>query len=164
MKLLLCSILIVLFSGLSYGQPEFSVSTFVSGVGSVNSSLQNCYEVNGVVTNVVDGDTLDVSVTSGNTFVTNGDVIRIRLADVDCPETRGSKSCQAGKDASEFTRKTLSNQVVWLDLDNKTGKDKYGRWIAVIYIDGVNFNKELLIKGYATVDDYTNNEFDPKSW
>ena len=164
MKLLLCLILIILFSGLSYGQPEFSVSTFVSGIGSVNSLLQNCYEVSGVVTNVVDGDTLDISVISGNSYVTNGDVIRIRLADIDCPETRGPKSCQAGKDASEFTRKTLSNQVVWLDVDNKTGKDQYGRWIAVVYINGVNFNKELLIKGYAVIDDYANNEFDPKSW
>lgn len=164
MKLLLCSILIILFSGLSYGQPEFSVSTFVSGVGSINSSLQNFYEVSGVVTNVVDGDTLDISVISGNSYITSGSNIRIRLADVDCPETRGPKSCQAGKDASEFTKEILSNQVVWLDLDNKTGKDQYGRWIAVIYINGVNFNKELLIKGYAIIDDYANNEFDPASW
>lgn len=32
---------------------------------------------------------------------------------------------------------------------DKTGKDSFGRWIGVVYIDGVNINVELMEKGHA---------------
>ena len=62
----------------------------------------------------------------------------------------------------------MSNYV-FLDLDDKTGKDPYGRWVAVAYLSedrksGRNFNKMLVDAGHAVIDDYTNNEFDPGSW
>jgi micrococcal nuclease len=58
---------------------------------------------------------------------------------------------------------------VFLDLDNKTGKDEYGRWVAVCYLDdngkpGKNFNRQLVDAGQAVIKDFKNNEFDPKSW
>ena len=49
-----------------------------------------------------------------------------------------------------------------LDLDDKTGKDQYGRWVAVCYLDGKNFNKQLVDAGQAVVKDFKNNEFDPR--
>ncbi len=56
-----------------------------------------------------------------------------------------------------------------MDLDNKTGKDQYDRWVAVAYLseDGVpgrNFNKMLVDAGHAEIKDFENNEFDPWSW
>jgi endonuclease YncB( thermonuclease family) len=55
------------------------------------------------------------------------------------------------------------------DLDDKTGKDPYDRWVAVVYIvtpngDLRNFNRMLVDTGHAKIDDYKNNEFDPYSW
>lgn len=32
---------------------------------------------------------------------------------------------------------------------NKTGKDSFGRWIGVVYVDGVNINTEMMEKGHA---------------
>lgn len=32
---------------------------------------------------------------------------------------------------------------------NKTGKDSFGRWIGVVYVDGVNVNVEMMEKGHA---------------
>lgn len=121
-------------------------------------------EAMGRVSKVVDGDTFDVTVAEGDARVVVDDVIRIRLADIDCPETRGSKACEAGKTASAYAKTWLLGRTVSLDLDDKTGKDQYGRWVAICYLDGKNFNKQLVDAGQAVVKDFKNNEFDPGSW
>jgi hypothetical protein len=36
--------------------------------------------------------------------------------------------------ASTYTKTWLLNTFVSLDLDDKTGKDSYGRWVAVCYL------------------------------
>ena len=123
-------------------------------------------EAYGRVTKVIDGDTIDVQLQDSPI---PEDLIRVRLADIDCPETRGSKACQAGKEATNYTRAWLLSSYVFLDLDDKTGKDPYGRWVAVVYLSedgkpGRNFNKMLVDAGHAVVEDYKNNEFDPGSW
>jgi endonuclease YncB( thermonuclease family) len=126
-------------------------------------------EVYGRVSHVVDGDTFDVVVSYGDSRVSAGETIRIRLADIDCPETRGAKACAEGKQAAEYTRTWLQSQYVYLDLDDKTGKDPYGRWVAVCYLSdqgkpGRNLNKMLVDSGHARIEDFKNNEFDPGSW
>ncbi len=126
-------------------------------------------EAFGRVTKVVDGDTIDVRLQDYNVSRFTDDLIRVRLADVDTPEVRGPKACEAGKNASAYTRSWLLGNYVFLDLDNKTGKDQYGRWVAVAYLseDGEparNFNKMLVDSGHAAIEDFRNNEFDPNSW
>lgn len=123
-------------------------------------------EVVGRVTKVIDGDTFDVQLQDSSLYE---DLIRVRLADIDCPETRGSKACEAGKNASAYTRSWLLSTYIFLDLDDKTGKDQYDRWVAVAYLSddglpGRNFNKMLVDAGYAEIEDFKNNEFNPETW
>ncbi len=123
----------------------------------------------GRVIKVVDGDTFDIALQDYNSSQIAEDVIRIRLADIDTPEVRGPKACEAGKVASAYTRTWLLSNYVFLDLDDKTGKDPYGRWVAVVYLaeggkPGRNFNKQLVASGHAVIEDFKNNEFDPGSW
>ena len=124
-------------------------------------------EVYGRVTHVIDGDTFDLQVQDSNCLL--DDVIRVRLADIDCPETRGQKASPEGKAATDYVRSWLLNQFVYLDLDDKTGKDHYDRWVAVVHIIAPNgylrnFNRMLVDAGHAKIDDYEDNEFDPYSW
>ena len=126
-------------------------------------------EAYGRVSKVVDGDTIDVTLEDYNSSQVAEDVIRIRLADIDTPEVRGPNACEAGKNASAYTRTWLLSNYVFLDLDDKTGKDPYGRWVAVVYLaedgrPGRNFNKQLVDSGHAVIEDFKNNEFDPGSW
>jgi len=125
-------------------------------------------EVEGWVTHVVDGDTFDLKVDHGDARVTPDEIIRIRPADIDCPEIHGPKACQAGKDAASYTRSWLLGKAVYLDLDNKTGKDQYGRWVAMVYlpVNGtlMNFNRMLVDSGHAVIKDFKNNEFEPAIW
>ena len=125
-------------------------------------------EAYGRVIKVVDGDTFDIALQDYNSSQVAEDVIRIRLADIDTPETYGAKACEAGKVASTYTRTWLLSNYVFLDLDDKTGKDPYGRWVAVVYLSedgrpGRNFNKQLVDSGHAVIEDFRNNEFDPES-
>ena len=123
-------------------------------------------EAMGRVTKVIDGDTIDVQLQDS---LLSEDLIRVRLADIDCPETRGPKACEAGKKASAYTKTWLQSAYVFLDLDDRTGKDPFDRWVAVVYLSednqpGRNFNKMLVDAGHAVIEDFKNNEFDPWSW
>lgn len=93
----------------------------------------------GKVIYVSDGDTFH--------FVEKGKAqsqkIRIRLAEVDCPES----SQPFGLEAKEFVIDRVLKKTV---LIHKTDTDQYGRTIAhVFYADGKNLAEELLSNGYA---------------
>jgi endonuclease YncB( thermonuclease family) len=86
----------------------------------------------GMVYNVVDGDTFNVT-----------DFGRVRLADVDSPEM----GTPEGEAAKLYTQLHLQGKTVRLDVDDSRGIDKYGRWICVVYLEspsgevGDNFNR-----------------------
>lgn len=126
-------------------------------------------EAYGVVTNVVDGDTFDVTIEKADAKVTYS-VERIRLADVDSPEIES----ESGLEARDFAFAVLKNKRVYLDIDDLSanGRDSYGRLICVAYLTGVygqplaapNFNRLLVDSGHARLENFTNNEFDPQDW
>lgn len=121
-------------------------------------------EALGRVSKVVDGDTIDVQLQSHDSRIIE-DLIRVRLADVDSPEMKTPQ----GLPAKDYTTKWLQSAMVSLDIDDKTGKDAYSRWVALVYLqkpDGSlkNFNKMLVEAGQACVRDFSNNEFNPADW
>ena len=125
------------------------------GSEGISETLAPEAEVSGVVTNVVDGDTFDVEGFG-----------RVRLADVDSPEI----DTPGGKAAKFFAETMLLGETVHLDVDDLGGKDRYGRWVAVAYVQDpetdslVNFNGVLVASGHAEVKDFQDNEFDPADW
>jgi micrococcal nuclease len=106
-----------------------------------------------VVDWVIDGDTFDT---------TSGD--RVRLADVDTPEY-GEPGYY---DARDFLITLVEGKLVYLDIDDVYGTDKYGRLICVVYVEFnsthfLNVNKALLVEGVAVIRNY-DNEFNPYIW
>lgn len=91
-----------------------------------------------IVTNIVDGDTLDVA-----------ECGRIRLALVDTPE-RGQEGYE---NATDFTRAVCpvgANATV--DIDSGQPMDTTGtRRVAVVFCGGDNLNAELLVAGHAVI-------------
>jgi endonuclease YncB( thermonuclease family) len=124
-------------------------------------------EAVGKVTNVVDGDTFDVQLQSHDSRIAI-DNIMVRLADVDSPELGMSD----GDQAKDYAYQWLQDRRVYLDLDDKTGKHQYGRWVAVVYLampDGSqditqNSNRMLVDSGHTCVWDFSDNEFTPADW
>ena len=109
------------------------------------------------VTRVIDGDTVEVAFNDTHKE-------RVRLIGVDTPETvHPQKAAQKyGKEASDYTKKELTDKKVWLNMDIEL-RDKYKRLLGYIWMekpnDGENeqevrskmFNARLLLEGYAQV-------------
>lgn len=121
---------------------------------------------NGIV--VGSGTTIDatdtvVRVIDGDTFVAHR-LGRVRLADVDAPELGEP----GGEEATEVLRSLVHLRVVFLDIDGLHETDRYGRTVAVVYVEHnethlLNVNVALLEAGRVRVVDFPN-EFDPDAW
>jgi len=62
---------------------------------------------------------------------------------------------------------SLLNRQVYLDIDDEAGQDRYGCYVAVVYLagsdssPGENVNRMLVDSGHAIVEDAKDNEFNP---
>jgi micrococcal nuclease len=95
------------------------------------------------VVRVVDGDTIEVA-RGGNATDT------VRLLGINTPETHHpTKSVECfGPEAAAFTEEHLAGRSVQLE-DDIEARDRYGRRLAYVIVDGERFNDELLRRGYA---------------
>jgi micrococcal nuclease len=103
------------------------------------------------VTRVVDGDTIIIDM--------DGAEERVRLIGVDTPESvhpDESRNVPYGEIASKFTKERLEGRKVEIELDTQE-RDRYGRILAYVYIDGEMFNKALLSEGHAQISTYPPN-------
>jgi micrococcal nuclease len=85
-----------------------------------------------VITRVLDGDTVEAT-------------IKIRMARIDTPETKGVEK-PLGLVSKTFTTSKLNGKEVQLAV---LGTDYYDRVLAEIYLDGANFNDLLVKEGKA---------------
>lgn len=104
-----------------------------------------------LVSNVVDGDTIDIDVPDGEYEHT-----RIRLWGIDTPESKSPKVgvMYFGPEAAEYTRKlALGRDVrIYLDEGNDT-RGYYGRVLAYVQLPDTRFLNEVLVaEGYAYAD------------
>ncbi|MCP3943268.1 MAG: hypothetical protein GY710_17525 [Desulfobacteraceae bacterium] len=102
-----------------------------------------CFADQYKVLKVVDGDTIDI--------LYMGTKERIRLLNVNTPESvhlDQSRNTLMGKKASAYTKKRLDNKSVDLEFDSKPRR-RYGRLLAYVIVDGVNFNIELVRRGWS---------------
>ena len=124
--------------------------TLTGGILSLNPGTYR-------VKHVVDGDTL---VLDGSALGADRDVRpKIRLLGVDTPETvkRNHPVEPFGPEASAYTKKRIAeNQnVVRLEFD-RNPTDKYGRFLAYVWLGDSLLNEELLFHGLArTTPEFT---------
>jgi micrococcal nuclease len=95
------------------------------------------------VVDTIDGDTIVVRYRDGRRD-------HVRLLGVDTPETHHPErgvECY-GPEAAEYTRSRLFGHDVTLERDAEL-RDRYGRLLAYVHLDGTRVNDELLRLGYA---------------
>lgn len=104
--------------------------------------------IEGVVSKVSDGDTINVTDPMGTK-------VKVRLYGIDAPETeksnkktgRVSKPGQPyGEEAYQALKSKVNRKSVKLDI---MAVDQYKRSVGIVYLNGKNINKEMVAEGYA---------------
>ena len=95
----------------------------------------------------IDGDTFKVKI--------NNEDVKVRMLAVDAPETAkdGKPADYYADEAAEYTCNRLKKaKKIQLEYDDKSDKtDKYGRYLAWVFVDGSLLEEELVSGGYAKV-------------
>lgn len=105
----------------------------------------------GLVTKVVDGDTIEVLI--------DGQAYRVRYIGIDSPEPSNNdpESARWGELASKKNSELVEGQIVTL-VQDISDEDRYGRLLRYVFVgdeDGLFVNKEMVSSGYAKARDYT---------
>jgi micrococcal nuclease len=125
------------------------VTAAAAATGSPESpaATAGAFTYRGIVTHIVDGDTLDVRLASGKSE-------RIRLIGIDTPE-RGE--CYATKATERARLLAMSKPVVLRGDATQDTRDRYGRLLAYVWIPGgKDLGYQLIAGGFAKVYVYRN--------
>ena len=113
------------------------------------------YEYNATLVRVVDGDTIDVMVDLGFDIHHKA---RLRLARINAPELNTSEG-----QVSRFGLLTLLGEApgratppfyIKTKKVPEKSKDKYGRFIAEVYVQSVNISDRMINQGFAVYVNY----------
>jgi micrococcal nuclease len=103
------------------------------------------------VTNVVDGDTIDVEIDLGFNISFSS---RVRLAGIDTPESRTTNKAEKvlGLEAKEYVKSKIKDaKEVVIKTEKIDSSEKYGRILGWLFLDGskVSVNEQMIADGYA---------------
>lgn len=100
------------------------------------------YIYRGKVVKIVDGDTVVIQIDLGfNMSMTDS----FRLYGINAPEL----STQSGKDTKVYLQGILPVNSDVIVQTHKDNREKYGRWLAKIFINDSDVNMELIRTGHA---------------
>jgi micrococcal nuclease len=108
---------------------------------------QALYLYRGLCVNVVDGDTVDILIDLGfNTYSKQ----RLRLLGINTAERNSKDSAQRAlaNAATDYLKELILDKQVFI---RSRTKDKYGRYLADIFIADTFVNTAMITKGYAVV-------------
>ncbi|EAI8624426.1 thermonuclease family protein [Campylobacter lari] len=124
---------IKLFINLLKDPKKFLIALFLVAFAYVLNYDSGSY-INAKVSRVVDGDTIEAKF--------EDEKLKIRLFGIDAPE-----SDQAyGKMATQFLKAIVLNKEVVLNVKDE---DKYGRILAIVYLNDKDINQVMVKNGFA---------------
>ncbi len=119
-----------------------ALTSVAAGRAESPAMTAGAFTYRGSVTHIVDGDTLDVRLTSGKTE-------RIRLIGIDTPE-RGV--CYFWQATARARQLALSKRVVLRGDATQDTRDRYGRLLAYVWLPGgKDLGYQLIAGGFAKV-------------
>ena len=99
---------------------------------------------------VYDGDTVTVTIDLG--FNIDFGELTLRLYGIDAPEMRGPEKVEGRKSRDWLRERLAGREFIVQTIRDRKGK--YGRYLAIIWVDGVNVNEEMVRLGLAEKKDY----------
>ena len=113
------------------------------------------YQYKAIVQKIVDGDTMEIDIDLGLLVWIHSE--KVRLYGINTPEVfgvkKGTKEWEKGNQASSFVKDVLKEKDEIIVETIKDKKEKYGRYLALVYI---KIKPELLngLSGIRSVDDF----------
>jgi endonuclease YncB( thermonuclease family) len=120
----------------SFGAQDQSATPTPAAPTDSCTEWQGCFT--GLISHIVDGDTIDVR--------SNGNTRRVRLVLVDAPERDTPQGPAA---TAQLTSLCALNSPAAVYPDLRQPQDDYGRILGVIYCGGRNANAEMIRSGKA---------------
>lgn len=116
------------------------IATILAGGWSVSGAS----EEQAKVLKVVDGDTIHVQLSDGKKE-------KVRVIGIDTPETKDPrKPVQCfGKEASAQMSRLVNGKTVTLERNPAEDRDKYGRLLRYVALDGEDIGARMIAEGYA---------------
>jgi micrococcal nuclease len=108
--------------------------------------MEHRYVYKAAVHSVYDGDTIRVNIDLGCKIWINNEIIR--LAGINAPEIRGEER-QLGLVSRDWLRNRIPPGTDIVIETVKDKREKYGRYLGVIFVDGVNINQQMIDLGLA---------------
>ena len=134
-------------------------------INSLIKIEQSEYDIKEQNTNNIEINNLEkckvIRVVDGDTFVIEykESEEKVRLIGIDTPESvhpDKQKNTDFGKYVSNYSKEKLTGKEVQIEFD-VSQRDKYGRLLCYVYLDGQMYNKLLLQEGLAKVATYPPN-------
>lgn len=111
------------------------------------------YEYRAVVNDVIDGDTVDLTVSLGFHMTFSS---RFRLYGINTPESYGAEASDAGRNAKERVKALLPKGASVMLRTERDKTEKYGRYLGTIFclddkgaVKTASVNDLLIAEGHA---------------
>jgi micrococcal nuclease len=113
--------------------------------GKMNMAIEPTYVYHAQVIRVIDGDTIDIDIDLGFDIRVK---TRVRMYGINTPEMTSKNLEQRNKAeaAKEFLKSLIEGKEVLLQAFKH---EKYGRYLANVYLGDLNINQRLISEGYA---------------
>jgi len=102
----------------------------------VTNNAANAESIKGTIDSVIDGDSI--------TILSKGKELEVRLFGIDTPE----KTQAFGQNARNFTGAMASGKELRVE---PVTKDHEGRMVAMVFVNGVNLNEQIVSQGFGWV-------------
>jgi endonuclease YncB( thermonuclease family) len=116
-----------------------------------NNNAANAETIKGILDSVIGGDTI--------TITSKGKIVEIRLFGIDTPE----KTQAFGQIARNFTGGKASKGEIRVESITKT-KDHDGKTMAIVFVNGINLNEQIVSQGFGWVSRQHCNESFCADW
>lgn len=112
--------------------------------------IEKPYIYRATVRSIYDGDTIRADIDLGfDIWQMN---VSLRLFGIDAPEVRGVERADGLKTKDWLVKRIPPGTEIVIETI-KDQREKYGRYLAIIYFDNININEQMVNEGYA--DPYT---------
>lgn len=112
------------------------------------------FEYKAKVVRVVDGDSVEVDVLKDVGFGIRLSIRKsVRLLGINAPESVGPTAKDGLASKALLAALLIPGTEILMRTEKPDPKDKYGRFLAVIWLDGLNLNEHMVVAGAAVAYD-----------